>query len=64
MYGRPRVEAAPLVRPRLEDLRLGEAAIALAVQVMGEPGTLDAGTEVVRRLGFKPDGTERIAAWA
>ena len=41
-----------------------EAAVALAVQVVGEPGSLDAGTEEVRRLGFKPDGTERIAAWA
>src|SRR4051794_28017907 len=60
--GGPGVEGMPLVLAGLEDPCFGKSPCAGAVQIIGEPGTLDLLAKVLRRFAADGERTEGIAA--
>ena len=61
---RPGVEAAPLVRSRLENLRLGRGVVRVALQEMAEERQFDLLAVELRRLRVKVDVTQLVAFFA
>src|SRR5665811_2123648 len=58
---RPLVELAPLIHPRLKDVRLGKNAIAAALQVVEEERQFDAFAVIDAGLGAERDVAEPVA---
>src|ERR1039458_9095265 len=59
--GRPSVEFAPLIHPRLKDVRLGKDTVAAALQVVEEERQFDPFAVIDTRLGAERNIAQPVA---